>query len=255
MAERKRAYIDFTREKGCPLFALTTNAVATAADNQVDYCYSKQGTYLEHIQTGQNDALQYVASAAGWAIPCDDTDGDGVEITNGILASRDLSFTVATDPAFYAAFTYKVGALDDHDVIGGGFRKQGAYVDITTPSLMNTVYDDKAALYVRSNAGDWVTSTSIAGADTLTDVTTTALAADTWVYTKFLVSAAGAVTYLIGQSLVSAAAAKAAAAAPAGAVAMTVTSGIILIPYFVIVSTGAGTGDVTLVEWDVGYQQ
>ena len=47
--------------------------------------------------------------------------------------------------------------------------------------------------------------------------------------------------------------AKTAAAAPAGAVAMTVTDAIILTPYFPIVSTGT-LADVDLIEWDVGWQ-
>ena len=252
VAARKYCFVDFTQEGGRPLHALTTNAVATAADNQVDYQYINNQRF-EHIQTGQNDALQYITAATGWTIPVDGTDGDGVEITNGILAGRDLSFTVGTDPAFFVAFGYYVGTIAAQDVYGGGFRKQGAYVDITTPSLMNTVYDDKAALYVMDAAGDWRTTTSIGGSDTQTDITTTACANATWVYQKVLISAAGAVTYLIGQSTVSFAAAKAAAAAPAGAVAATMTAAIIMTPYFVTVSTGT-LGDVKLLEWEAGHQ-
>jgi hypothetical protein len=254
MAVRKRVYIDFRQEPGAVLCALTTNAIATAADNQVDHCRTKKGYYLEHIQTGANTALQYITALAGWTIPCDGTDGDGVEITNGILAGRDLSFTVGTDPAFYVAFGYLVDTIAAQDVYGGGFRKQGAYVDITTPSLMNTVYDDKAALYVMDAAGDWRTTTSIGGTDTQTDITSTACANATYVYQKVKISAAGAVTFELGQSTTSYAAAKAAAAAPAGAVAATLTSGIILTPYFALVSTGT-LADVDLIEWDAGYQQ
>lgn len=252
ISKRKYCYVDFTQEAGRPLFALTTNAIATAADNQVDYCYINNNRF-EHIQTGQNDALQYITAATGWTIPVDGTDGDGVEITNGILAARDLSFTVGTDPAFFVAFGYYVGTVAAQDVYGGGFRKQGAYVDITTPSLMNTVYDDKAALYVMDNAGDWRTTTSTSGTDTQTDITTTACDDATWVYQKVLISAAGAVTYQIGQSTTSFAAAKAAAAAPAGAVAATIADEIILTPYFVTVSTGT-IGDIELVEWEAGHQ-
>jgi hypothetical protein len=252
VAKRKYCYVDFTQAPGSPLFAQTTNAIATAADNQVDYCYVN-GQYFEHIQTGANTALQYVTSADGWLIPLDGTDGDGVEITNGILASRDLSFTVGTDPAFFWACGFYVGTIAAQDVYGGGFRKQGSYVDITTPSLMNTVYDDKAAIYVMDAAGDWRTTTSTGGTDTQTNITTTACADATYVYLKVLVSAAGAVTYLIGQSLTSFAAAKAAAAAPAGAVAATLTAALVMTPYFAHVSTGTA-GDIKLIEWEVGHQ-
>ena len=252
VAARKYCYVDFTQQGGVPLFALTTNAVATAADNQVDYCYINNQRF-EHIQTAQNDALQYITALAGWTIPVDGTDGDGVEITNGILAGRDLSFTVGTDPAFFWACGFLVDTIAAQDVYGGGFRKQGAYVDITTPSLMNSVYDDKAAIYVMDNAGDWRTTTSIGGSDTQTDITSTACANATYCYLKVLISAAGAVTYLIGQSTTSFAVAKAAAAAPAGAVAATMTAGIIMTPYFATVSTGT-LGNIDLIEWEAGHQ-
>ena len=252
MVARKRVYVDFTKAAPVPLLAQTTNAIATAADNQIDHMTVK-GQYFEHIQTGANSAIQYITAAAGWTIPCDGTDGDAVEITNGVMATRDVSFTVGTDPAFYFACGFLVDTIAAQDVYGCGFRKQGAYVDITTPSLANTVYDDKALLYVRDNAGDWVTTTSIGGTDTLTDITTTACANATYCYLKVKISLAGAVTYEIGQSLTSYAVAKAAAAAPAGAVAATMTAGIIMTPYFPLVSTGT-LCDVDLIEWDVGWQ-
>lgn len=249
---RKYCYVDFTTTPPVPLFAQTTNAVATAADNQIDH-FTVKGQYFEHIQTGANAAIQYITAAAGWTIPCDGTDGDAVEITNGVMATRDLSFTVGTDPAFFVAAGFLVDTIAAQDVYGVGFRKQGSYVDITTPSLAASVYDDKALIYVRDASGDWATTTSIGGSDTTTDITSTACANATYCYLKVLVSAAGVVTYLIGQSLTSFAAAKAAAAAPAGAVAMTVTSAIILTPYFPLVSTGT-LCDVDLIEWEVGHQ-
>ena len=252
MVARKRVYVDFTKEAPVPLFAQTTNAIATAADNQIDWM-SINNQYFEHIQTGANAAIQYITALAGWTIPCDGTDSDAVEITNGVMAGRDLSFTVGTDPAFYFACGFLVDTIAAQDVYGCGFRKQGSYVDITTPSLANTVYDDKAIIYVRDNAGDWVTTTSIAGADTLTDITTTACANATYCYLKVLVSAAGAVTYEIGQSTTDYATAKAAAAAPAGAVAATLDTGEIMVPYFPLVSTGT-LCDIDLIEWDVGWQ-
>ena len=252
MVARKRVYVDFTKTRPVPLFAQTTNAIATASDNQIDHCTVK-GQYFEHIQTGANSAIQYITALAGWTIPCDGTDGDAVEITNGVMAGRDVSFTVGTDPAFYFACGFLVDTIAAQDVYGCGFRKQGAYVDITTPSLANTVYDDKAVIQVVDASGDWQTTTSISGSDTQTNITSTACANATYVYLKVLISGAGAVTYQIGQSLTSYAVAKAAAAAPAGAVAATMTTGIIMVPYFPLVSTGT-LCDIDLIEWDVGWQ-
>lgn len=251
MVARKRVYVDFTKEAPVPLFAQTTNAIATAADNQIDHMMIN-GQYFEHIQTGANTAIQYITALAGWTIPCDGTDSDAIEITNGVMAGRDLSFTVGTDPAFYFACGFLVDTIAAQDVYGAGFRKQGAYVDITTPSLANTVYDDKAILQVIDAAGDWRTTTSIGGSDTQTDVTATACANATYCYIRTNITLAGAVSFLLGQSTVSYAAAKAAAAAPAGAVAATMTAGIIMVPYFPLVNTGT-LSDIDLIEWDVGW--
>lgn len=252
MATRKYCFVDFTKTAPVPLFAQTTNAIATAADDQIDH-FTVNNQYFEHIQIGANAAIQYITAAAGWTIPVDGANGDALEITNGVLATRDLSFTVGTDPAFFMAAGFLVDTIAAQDGYGCGFRKQGAYIDFTDPAGVATAYDDKAWIGAYDNAGDWRTVTSIATADTNTNITTAACANATYVYLKVLVSSAGAVTYLIGQSLTSFAAAKAAAAAPAGAVAMTLTNGLIMTPYFTIVSTGT-LANIDLIEWEAGHQ-
>lgn len=255
LTKNKYTYIDFTQEKAVPLFAKTTNAIATAADNQEDYCWIGCKTYWEHIQTGQNDAIQYAVSANGWTPPVDNADADGIEMTEGMLASTPKSFTVGTDPAFFVKLVFKLTTRANLDVMGVGFRKQGAYVDITTPALAASVYDDKALLMINSNAGNLVTVTSIGGTDTTTELAHADIADGArWVGMKVLVSAAGAVTYTLGTSATSAAAAEAAMAADANAVAMTITSGIIVVPYIPLVATGAGAHDFVLVSYECGPQ-
>ena len=208
---------------------------------------------FEHIQTGANAAIQFISAAAGWTVPVDGADADGIEMNHGVIAGRDLSFTVGTDPAFFIQVTMLVDLIASQDVYGVGFRKQGVNVDITTPSLMASVYDDKAIIGVNDNAGNLVTITSIGGTDTTTELAHAVLANATWLSMRVNVSGAGAVTYTLGTSLVSAAAAKTALAADASAVAMTITDGIILTPYMPFVSTGT-LCDIDLVEYEVGWQ-
>lgn len=258
LVKDRYTYVDFRDAHAVPLFAKTTNAIATAADDQEDYMWVNGKDYFEHKQTGQNDALQYIVAAAGWTIPCDGADGDGVEITQGMLANvSKMRFTtgVTDDPG--DAFFIQVGMLVDtiaaQDVYGCGFRKIGAYVDITTPSLLASVYDDKAFIGVNDNSGNLVTITSIAGTDTTTELTAADVENATYVYLRVNVSSAGAVTYLIGQSTSSAAAAKAAMAADASAVAMTFADNTVVVPYFPLVSTGT-LCNIDLIEWECGLQ-
>ena len=254
LTKNRYCYVDFRDQQPGPLFAQTTNAIATAADNQIDYQWIDTATgphYFEHIQTAANTALQFITAAAGWTVPTDGVDGEGIEITQGVLASRTpMSFVTGTD-AFFIQVGMLVDLIASEDVYGCGFRKLGAYVDITTPALVASVYDDKAYIGVNDNAGNLVTVTSIGGTDITTELAATAVANATYLYLRVEVSKARAATYKIGQSTVSAAAAKTALAADASAVAMTFTNALTLVPYMPFVSTGTLV-DVDLIEYECG---
>lgn len=251
LTKNRYCYVDFRDEPAVPLFAKTTNAVATAADNQEDYMWLSGGRYFEHVQTGQNDALQYITAAAGWTIPCDGTDGDGVEITQGMLASRTpMRFVTGTD-AFFIEVGMLVDTIAAQDVYGCGFRNINAYVDITTPALVASVYDDKVYFGVNDNSGNLVTVTSLGGSDTTTEMTSADVENATYVVLRVEVSSARAVTYKIGQSTTSLAAAQTAKAADASAVAATLTTAITMVPYIPLVSTGT-LANVDLITYECG---
>jgi hypothetical protein len=244
LTKNRYTYVDFRDEEGVPLFAKTTNAIATAVDTQEDYM-RVNGQYFEHIQTGANAALQYVTSSAGWKLPLDNTDGDGIEITQGMLASRTpMKFTAGTD-AFFIRVKAVVTTLANIDCFWVGFRELGSYVAITTPATMASVYDEKAIICVNTNAGAVKSITSIGGSDVTTTATNTPIVTATEFDWAVYVAKSGAVTYKISG---------AADALLAAATQVTFTANDVFVPTVGCVATGAGAPNVVLVSYECGLQ-
>lgn len=255
--KRKYFYCDFTETPGTPVFATTTNAIATAADNQVDYTYI-DGQLMDWIQTGANTALVPIIQTAapfGWAMPLDADSADSLEIGCGALVSGNtpyMSFTVGTDPAFFVRARMSfLGNVDNVAVATVGFRDSASQVDVTSAADLLTAYTHSAYLGVSSNAGviksDTQKSATTASTTATFAATTTALTATTGVDLKLLVSAAGVVTYQIDG---------AADVLLAGA-SYTFTNGQILVPAIHLVSrngTGAQGSQVVLQEFECGHQ-
>ena len=53
LVKDRYTYVDFRDAHAVPLFAKTTNAIATAADNQEDYMWVDGKHYFEHIPLPQ----------------------------------------------------------------------------------------------------------------------------------------------------------------------------------------------------------
>lgn len=263
IAQNKEVYIDFTKEPWAPQFAKTTHAVATAANNQEDFCWVGGNKYIEWIQTGATgmDAATFfipqTATTFGWAVPKADADDMGIEITMGMAASSSLgarAFTVGTDPAFFCRVKAVVTTLANIDVFGVGFRELGAYVDITEPALMGSVYDEKAAIAVNDNAGAVVSHFSVAGADTPTTATGTPIVSAQAFEFMVQVDGDGVCSYYIALDadttpLGSSPTADVLLSVPT----QTLTAATVVVPYIVYVDTGADSPNVVLQEWEVGY--
>jgi hypothetical protein len=244
MAKRKHTYVNFQEEQQVPVFAKTTHAVATAAANQEDY-FRVNGEYFEYIQTAQNDTIfpqPRTATPFGFTLPVDNTDGDGIELTQGIIGSGvSRAFTVGTDPGFYLKAGISLTTRAGVDVLAVGFRELGAYVNSTTPAAFLGAYDEKASIGVyNSNAGVLSTVTSLAGVDVATALAHAAWANGTSLVLEVYVSAAGVVTYKID------------GAADASAVALTLTTGDVFVPFLVLTATGGGAPGVILQSWECG---
>lgn len=261
LTRNKNVFIDFTSSPYSPQFAKATHAVATAADNQEDYCWVGGDKYMEWIQTGANTALMFdpaTTAPFGWTLPLDNTDADGVELTMGMAASSSagaLSFTVGTDAAFFCRVKAVVTTLANIDVFGVGFRELGAYTDITTPALMGSVYDEKYAISVDDNAGAVVSHLSVAGADTQTTATGTPIVTAQSFEFKVEVSAAGVCSAYIAldADTTPLSSSSAADVLLSAATSKTIADATVLVPYITCVATGAGAPAVVLQEWEVGY--
>lgn len=264
MVARKYTYVDFRTgiPAATPVFAITTNAVATSSDNQVDYMYAK-GQYFDWIQTGAAGAtgiMPIVRTTAplGIGLPGQAQDAvTGIELTEGMLtaaAGADLpsfkSFTVGTDPAFFIRCRVSwLTNVDNFTVFAIGFRKVVAQADISTEATLGSAYADSCYLGTTTVGGLLKTSTSKASSVTLTALAhaaaTAAGSTPTGMDLKVLVSATGAVTYTID------------GVADASAVAFTHTNGAVLTPS--VVTTGAnGTGTCVngaiIQEYECGWQ-
>jgi hypothetical protein len=257
---RKHTYVDFTKEPNVPLFAKTTGAVATAVNDQEDYFRTSNGSYFELCQNLASTAMAagFQAGTTGWLVASDGA-AEGLEITQGILSGNDMSFVVGTD-AFFVQATFKTTTIANSLLYGVGFRKQGAYEAAFSDAASHlTAYDDKAWVGTTVADGTMTSHFSKATTDTSTAATHAVVAATTWCCLRVDVAASGAVTFKIGTSLVSQAAAEAALAVDTALKAVTdvvatgtMTSGVTVIPYISHVGTVAGTGDLRVLKYICG---
>jgi hypothetical protein len=270
--KRKAVYVDFRDELFTPpIVNRVTGQAATAADTQVDVGVFS-GVPMHFYQNGAGTAIAaggiaVAAAGAGLTVALDATANDGLQLDNGLQANRSPHFyTIGTDPAWYFKAVFAITTVANGDCHMIGLRKSAAHVTITagaggvgagTPVVAGAYsdgiwvgpYTDAGAYYqlnVLNAAGQAATALAQAG------YTNTQFIA-----VKFLVSAAGVVTYRIGESttLALAEAARDAAAADANAVAYTFDTGDYIIPSFigVIDATGADPGYI-FYKWEHGYQ-
>jgi hypothetical protein len=166
----------------------------------------------------------------------DQTDNDGIELSNGILyrANAPHTFKVGTDGAFYAKVTFSIADVSGTDDCAFGFRKCEDYQANVDD------YDEMAALNVIS--GDIKIETILNGAATTTTDTT-----DNWADAAshtlaVFVSGAGVVTYQIDN------------AAPTTTAAFTFDDGEEVMPFLFFLNASDVAGAVVISSWDVGLQ-
>lgn len=222
--------------KQAPIAAKKAGAgAATGTTGDENLLYTGQNLFEYHI-LGTQTIVAPAVSATGLNIGMDQTEDDGVELTQGITARSPGVFTVGTSPAFYAKCKFSIEDVSGTDDCAFGFRKMEAY----QAAIDN--YDEMAALNVISGA--IYTETILNnGATTSTDTT------DTWednaTHTlEVYVSAAGVVSFKIDG----------AAPTAVAATAFTFDEDEVVIPFFYFLHAGDVAGAVNLISWEVGYQ-
>lgn len=262
VTKRKYVYTDFTTQLHSGVFAVTTNAVATSADNQVDYTIV-DGQYYDWIQTGAAGATGIMpiyrnTAPLGWGLPGQAQDATtGIEFGVGALSFTNsddrpsrMRFVVGTDPAFFLRVRLSwLTNVDNFTVFAAGFRKEVTQADITSEATLGSAYADSAFIGTTTTAGAFKTSTSKAASVTLTALAhaaqTAAATTPTGTDLKIMVSASGVVTYTID------------GAADANAVAFTFTNGTVLVPAVVTAcanGTGTCVNGAVIQEFECGHQ-
>ena len=163
------------------------NAAPTGAPGDENIMAFPEGTLEWHV-LGTQSILAPVLIAAGLNIGGDQTNDDGLEVCGGILACNKLTFTVGTDPAFYAKMKFSIGDVTGTDDCAFGFRKVEAYQANVDD------YDEMAALNIISGVINTETILN-AGDTTTTDTTLTDWGDGETHELEVLVSATGVVTY------------------------------------------------------------
>ena len=255
MAMRPYTYIDFASEP-IPLQLAADGTVAAAGDNENTVHHFIGGTLESNVTGALTTDLPVFAKEAtngpGMNTPLLSADAVAMEFGQGVLTSAHMEFTIGTSPAFFVRLKADIPDVSDYDVVAVGFRKQGAYQNITTPATHALGYDDLCTIGIHDGAGaiNTVSELNNSGSATVTDTT------DAWtdglqVDMKVLVSATGVVTF---QHDVASAGTL---AAPTAVGTFTFDTGDVVIPYFVIVPTldiGASGDAISLISYECGYQ-
>lgn len=190
--------------------------------------------YFEYHILGTQTILFPQRAATGLDISMDQTNNDGVEFGNGIETGMGASYTVGTDPAFFAKCKFSIADVSGTDDCAFGFRKLEAY------QANIDDYDEMACLNVIS--GDIKIETILNnGATSTTDTTNNWADAETHTLEVY-VSGTGVVTYKID------------GAAPTTTATFTFDTGEVVIPFFYFLHDSDVAGAVVLQEWEVGLQ-
>lgn len=210
-------------------------AALTGATGEVGAMAFPENVFEYHIKGAGQTILGPVRIAGGIDVGLDQTDDEGLEITQGILADDKHAFVVGTSPAFYAKCKFSIQTVAGTDDCAFGFRKAEAY------QANIDDYDEMACLNVIS--GDITVETILNGTATVTTDTTDNWADGETHTLEVYVDAAGAVTYQID------------GAAPTATAAFSFDAAEVVVPFFFMLNANASqAGQVIIQEWEVGLQ-
>lgn len=205
----------------------------TGTAGDINYMSFGFNVFEYHVK-GTQTILVGVLTAEGFNVGMDQTNNDGVELTTGILARSETTFTVGTSGAFFFRLKFKIEDVSGSDDCAMGFRKAEAY------QANIDDYDEMAALNVI--AGAIKIETILNNAATTTTDTTDTWADNATKTLKVKVSGAGVVTYEID------------GVAPTVTAAFTFDNAEVVVPFFYFLHDSDLAGEVELIEWECGLQ-
>lgn len=211
-------------------------ATGTAGDRNLLGFGHNQFEY--HIK-GTQTIVAPVLTAVGLDIGMDQTDNDGIEITQGILARHEHAFTIGTHGPFFFRVKVKVEDASGCDPLHIGFRKAEAY------QAAYTGYADYAYLGLvgGDNPSKIQTETEVGGGGTVTTDTTLTCADGATKDLKVRVDGKGQVTYFVNGVKVPI------------SVAYTFTAALVVVPSLFFLHGADVAGVVELIEWECGLEK
>lgn len=226
-------YEDFATQ-AAPLVACKANGAGACTGTAGDVNVMSTGkTAFNYCIKGTQTIVCPVYTANGLNIGMDQTDNDGVEITQGILSNARHAYTVGTDSDFYISVKFSIEDVSGTDDCAVGFRKAEAY------QANIDDYDEMACLNVIS--GDIKIETILNNAATTTTDTTNDWADGETHTLEVRVSKAGVVTYFIDGT------------APKVTAAFTFDNAEVVVPFMFMLNSTDVVGEVALKEWKVSY--
>ena len=214
-----------------PVTSKKAGGAATGVEGDENVLCMGSNMFEYHI-IGTQTILAPVLAANGLAVTMDETTGDGIELTQGILARSKQAMVIGTD-AFYLKCRAYIETVAECAELAVGFRKAEAY-----QALIDN-YVDMAVL--NSIIGTITIETIVGGAATTSTSTT-----DTWAdgeshTLEVYVSRGGVVTYKID------------GVAPTVTAAFTFTDALTVVPFFHFLHGGTPAA-VVIRSWECGLQ-
>lgn len=221
-----------------PIAAKVGGGASSGTAGDTNVLQSRFNSFEYNIKGTQTITAPSIVSVSqgvsGLNIGMDQTDNDGVELTNGILSSSPVAFKVGTDRAFFFRVRFSIAVVAGTDDCAVGFRECEAYQanvdDYTDAAMLNVISGNIFIETILNNA-----------ATVSTDTTNNWANAETHTL-EVLVDALGVVTYKID------------GVAPLVTAAYTFTSGLFVVPYMFFLNTASLAGQVNILEWECGYQ-
>lgn len=222
-------------EKDGTAFAGTAGAL--------NHVYLDHGSSLICAALGAGQTLAPAMTATGLDISGDEVDTEGYECFSHMLGGSGAPLVIGTTPAFYFQVGFNVADVSGTDDIQCGLRKIepvnaaiNSYTDYVTMGWNTSANPAAVKIETEINSSAVVTDTT----DTVADGVTLTM--------KYIVSAAGVVTYTND------AAAVGTMAAPTATAAVTLDDGDLVVPFCRMLQDAGLTGEVNLTEWTVALQ-
>ena len=215
------------------LTALAAGGAPLGATGSVNVLATEDNLFEYHIK-GTQTILAPVLAAGGLDVGMDQTDNDGVEITQGITARSRAAFVVGTD-AFYAKCKLSIATVAGTDDCAFGFRTAEAYQanldDYNNMAALNVIAGDIKIETIDDNAATTTTDTTNDWADGETHTLEVYVGVDR------------AVTYKID------------GVAPLVTAPFSLDNGDTVVPFFFMLNANASqAGAILIQEWEVGLQ-